>query len=449
MSKLNDLISRLSRAKAGVPDKSARASSGMAGNQPAKPGQGAIGFNFAASDKLIGIGNDERLHRAIRAFAPSQPILDIAEFAGRHTLLQQLVTAIEEHRNHLVIYGGRGTGKTSIAMALVSVARRAGYHCAYTSCNRDSSLETIFTSALSNLSIRFDEAFNPRAEDADPSATFADLLPEPLTAQGLIDVLSRIRGTRLLVVIDEFDRNERIGLTRDLTEIMKVLSDLAINCQIVIVGVGNVADSLVGEHASVARALFPARITAMDGAEIRDTIRVASANAGVSFAPDVIEAITSLASGRPFIARLIGLKAAKIALLRNSTQVGLDDLEAGVAELFTYLVSAGFGEIERLAMASNVSLVVFSAILASRRDATDRFQAANVAEALAPFSIQHDMTGPIRNLLGLMAAPECGVLIAEELDGETVYRFSDPRAEILVSLICWRGRRTSPMSGAK
>lgn len=405
-----------------------------------RPPEETVGFHFGASDRIVGIGNDERLHRAVKAFAPSQPVLDVAEFAGRHTLLQQLVTAVEEHRNHLVIFGGRGTGKTSIAMALLSVARRAGYTCAYTSCGRDNSLHAIFASALANLSIRYDERFDPRDEDASASATFADLLHDQISVQELIDVLARIRGTRLLVVIDEFDRNENPTLTRDMTETMKVLSDRAINCQVVIVGVGNVSDTLVGEHASVARALFPARITAMGTDEIRDTIHVAARNAGVEFAPDVVDTMTTLASGRPFTARLIGLKAAKIALLRDSRHVVAADLDIGVSELLTYLVSAGFGEIERLARSSSLSLVVFSAILSCHRDAFDRFSPADVAEALTSFAPQRDMTAPISNLLGLMASPEFGVLLAEPGDGTTLYRFSDPRAEILVSLTCWRAR---------
>lgn len=403
----------------------------------------AVGFHFAASDKLIGLGSDERLHRVIKAFAPSQPVMHIADFAGRRGLLQQIVAAVEEHRNHVVIFGGRGTGKTSIAMALLSVARRAGYHCAYTSCSRDSTLTTIFSSALSTLPLRFDQYFDARDETANAGASFADLLPDhAVSAQELVDILARIRGTRLLVVIDEFDRNENPVLTRDVTEVMKVMSDLAINCQIVMAGVGDVAESLVGEHASVARALYPVRVTAMKREEILDTLALASTRAGVALAPDVIEAVVSMASGRPYIARLVGLKASKFAMMRGADTAEMVDLDKGIGELLDYLVAAGFGEVEQLALASNVNLVTFVAIFGSHRDAADRFTVEDVIATLGPVNSQRDISGAIAGLLERMATPEYGVLhvdIGE--DGRRRYKFLDPRVELFTSLICFRAER--------
>jgi AAA ATPase domain len=405
-----------------------------------------VAFHFSASEKMAGFGSDERLLRAIKAFSPSQPILSISEFAGRGQLLQQLITAIEEHRNHLVLYGGRGNGKTSIAMALLSAARRAGYHCAYTSCSRESNLHSIFSSALADLSVRFDVHFDPRQHAEDAEITFSRLLPPPpVTPLELADTLARIRGTRLLVVIDEFDRNENVSLTRDLTEIMKVLSDRAINCQIVLVGVGDVAENLVGEHASVARVLYPVRISAMSAKEIRDTVAMAAHHAGIKFSEATYSAIENVALGRPYIARLTGLKAAKVALMRGSLLVEAADFYEGLADLKAYLISAGFAQIDAIVQASSASLRTFDAILRCHRDAADYFTAADIREAIDNVSDPREFTSAIVRLLEQLTAPECGVLLHDTRpDGTMRFKFIDPRAELLVSIVRFTHQLKNP-----
>ncbi len=182
-------------------------------------------FRFPASEHLIGDLANEQLFKVIKAFAPSQPTQEISQFAGRNDMLENVIAALEEHRNHLVLFGGRGTGKTSLAFAISVNARQAVTTAPTSPAAVRARSRSIFRSALVELPIRFDQYFDPRAEGADPTVTFESLVPDgTVTPQALVDVLARIRGTRLLLVIDEFDRNENATLTRDLTEIIKVVS---------------------------------------------------------------------------------------------------------------------------------------------------------------------------------------------------------------------------------
>lgn len=395
-------------------------------------------FRFPASDHLIGDFASEQLFKVIKAFAPSQPTQDISQFAGRHDMLENVIAAIEEHRNHLVLFGGRGTGKTSLAFAISLNARQAGYHCAYISCSRESTLESIFRSALAELPIRFDQHFDPRAEGADPTLAFESLVPEGgVTPQALVDLLARIRGTRLLLVIDEYDRNESPTLTRDLTEIIKVVSDRAIPVQVVIVGVGDVVDNLVGEHSSIARVLYAVRLSNMTNPQIRDILAVASQAAGVVLSPDATEAIVSIAYGRPYIARLVGLKTAKMALLRKAEIAGLEDFYAGTDELINYLSSAGFGRANRFVAESPRLKPFFVSILSCRRDAADRFTAADVAAALSEAGDPSDRTEAVQQALDMISSPDFGLLNVHP-GPRAMYQFVDPRAELCVSILCSR-----------
>jgi AAA domain len=408
-------------------------------------------FRFPASENMVGDQLSERLIRIIRSFAPSQPTQDMSQFAGRLDMLANVVAAIEEHRNHLVLFGGRGTGKTSLALALSSNARRVGYHSSYVSCGRESSIDTLFRSALAELPIRFDQFFDPRASDVDPSLTFDALLPdEPLSLQALVDILGRIRGTRLLVVVDEFDRNENPKLTRDITEIMKVVSDRNIAVQIVIVGVGDVVDSLVGEHASVARVLYAVRLSSMSEDQIRDTISVAANLAGVAISAAAIDAIVHVSHGRPYIARLVGLKTAKMSVLRGSSEATMIDFENGTGELIENLSSAGFGHANGLVSSSPNYMPFFVAMLKCKRDSTDRFTVADVASTLAQHSDSNDKNSAVERALEIVSSPDFGLLNVHP-GSPKMYQFIDPRAELCVSVLCWRmqAKRSVPASGGE
>jgi len=397
-----------------------------------------MAFRFLASDNMLGDIGSEKLLRAIKSFAPSQPTQSIAQFAGRANILTQVITAIEEHRNHLVLFGGRGTGKTSLALAMSSVARRVGYHCSYVSCTRESTINSIFRSALSELPIRYDHQFDPRNDEVDPSLSFEALAPQgEMTPQILADVLARIRSTRLLIVIDEFDRNENPTLTRDLTEIMKVLSDRAIPVQIVIVGVGDVVDNLVGEHSSIARVLYVVRLTSMSDQQIQDTLALASRHAGVEMQPEVMDAIVSISYGRPYIARLVGLKAAKMSLLRGSPFVEIEDFRSGTEELLGYLDSAGFGQAGRFIGASATNALLFVAMLKCRRDSSDRFTISDVCEGLASQSASIDFAKGVEQAIDLLASPEFGLLTVTP-GPVPLCQFVDPRAELCISILCGR-----------
>lgn len=390
---------------------------------------------------MLGNIGSERLLRVIKSFAPSQPTQSVVQFAGRADVLSQVISAVEEHRNHLVIFGGRGTGKTSLVLTMSSMARHVGYHCSYVSCSRESTIVSIIRSALSDLSIRYDQHFDPRNEALDPTACFDSLVPDGnVSPQELVDILARIKGTRLLVVIDEFDRNENPSLTRDLTEVMKVVSDRDISVQIVIVGVGEVVDHLVGEHTSIARVLYVVRLSSMSDQQIRETLAVASHYAGVELEPDVVAAIVGVAHGRPYIARLAGLKAAKMALLRNSLTVNMLDFAKGTDELLGYLESAGFGPAAHLIAASPRHLSLFMAMLQCRRDASDCFTASDVLSALEVPSHVSQAHANVAQSVNAMLTSASGLLNKVDGGSEPQYRFSDPRAELCISILCWRAR---------
>ena len=56
------------------------------------------------------------------AFTPSRPKYTSRFFAGRRWALQRIITAVEQDQAHIVIFGPRGIGKTSLANVLAESA---------------------------------------------------------------------------------------------------------------------------------------------------------------------------------------------------------------------------------------------------------------------------------------------------------------------------------------
>src|SRR5258708_656660 len=68
--------------------------------------------------------NAAQLHRANelgKVFSPSAPINTLSLFAGRIPQLRTVLDAINQRGRHVLIYGERGVGKTSLASILGEV----------------------------------------------------------------------------------------------------------------------------------------------------------------------------------------------------------------------------------------------------------------------------------------------------------------------------------------
>ena len=92
-----------------------------------KPTLGLPRFHTTAADHVDRERADPRARERVRlraSFTPAQPVIDPRMFAGRRDILETLIRAVEDQRSHVVIYGERGAGKTSL-LRMLSRAERA------------------------------------------------------------------------------------------------------------------------------------------------------------------------------------------------------------------------------------------------------------------------------------------------------------------------------------
>ena len=281
--------------------------------------------------KSTGEGADlEAVSRAIReAFTPTQPKKHWKNsFAGRYEILQRIIGAIEEQRAHIVVFGERGRGKTSLANVLTEIANEAGYFVLRCACSTDLSFEEMFRTFLKKLPRRFLDS-GPRgpAENETGVESFEGLLPEQaFGATELTNALRYLVGGHVIFVIDEYDRVKDEGLKNNLAETIKNLSDAGANVTLFVIGVARSLDELIGLHPSIQRNVLSIHLPLMSPEEIRRIIRAGEESSGVRFVGEVSSGIARLSKGLPYFAQLLCLHAARHAVSGGRTVIEIADL---------------------------------------------------------------------------------------------------------------------------
>jgi Cdc6-like AAA superfamily ATPase len=293
-------------------------------------------FNATASDQISSRTSDRfnALRAKLRhAFTPSQPVAERKFFAGREDVLRTIIRSIEDQRLHVVIYGERGIGKTSLMHVLTQAASEARYIVVYTSCGAHSSFDETFRSAAAEIPLLFHSGFSPTTAEAEKGSSLADLLPtEPLTPRKFGDLCSKLTGTRVLIILDEFDRVDEGSFRRDVAELIKNLSDRLGRVQLVLAGVAADLTELVEHIPSIRRNIFALRVPKMSEAEVLQIVANGEREADIKFDPNASAFVVTVARGSPYIASLICHHAAHAALDEGRSTVLPADVAKAVAQ---------------------------------------------------------------------------------------------------------------------
>ena len=304
-------------------------------------------FHSTAGDQFVTRGADRIVASRIKlrgAYTPAQPITDRRMFAGRTKLLTQLIRGIEDERLHVVIYGERGMGKTSLLHVLAQTAREARYLVVYVTCGAGSDFNEMMHTAAENIPLLYHADYGPTTPEAERGDSFATLLGhDTITVRGASDLLAKVAGTRVLIVLDEFDRAESGDFRRSIAELVKSLSDRSVRVQFVIGGVAANLNELVANVPSIQRSISALQVPKMTAAEIRSLIKNGEPITGITFDAGAVHAIIDRALGFPYLASLLSHRAGLNAIDRGVDTVTSQDVATATQDA----VEDAFGRISR------------------------------------------------------------------------------------------------------
>lgn len=324
--------------------------------------------------------HDAQRRRLGRAFPLAQPVSELRQFAGRRELLETIIRSIEDRRLHVVLYGDRGIGKTSLLHIVTTLAQQARYLVRYTSCSAASAFDPTFRAIAHDIPLLYHEGSDPTSTRVESGQTLADLLgSDPLTPGSLSEMLEGLSGTRLLVVLDEFDRTESADFRREVAELIKNLSDRGSRVQILVGGVAENLTELIRHIPSIRRNLLGISVGKMKVEEIEEIIGNGEAASGLVFDRSGRMQLVEAANGSPYLANLIAYQASSNAIDRRSALVESIDVVAGIAQTAAEL-SQRLDDAAAVQMNALIGGVQREDLRAALRHALDHFGHASVKQ---------------------------------------------------------------------
>ena len=345
-------------------------------------------------------------------------------FVGRNAERNRIIRAFVEDRAHVIIYGERGRGKTSLANFAMAHADAAIFDIARYTCSAGSDFDAIMRGLLLDLPPRWHRSprwfGGPPPAGSDLEDEPAALLPSrPLQPGDILSWLEAHRGSRLLFVVDEFDRVSDENTRTSIADMIKQCSDRGMPLSFMIIGVSDSVEQLLGRHPSIQRCVACVALPLLTDSEVEQIVAFGE-DAGVEFPALARSCIAKLARGVPYMAQLLSLRAGQAALDDGRTTICGSDLLAAIEAALVEadpLVQASFNTATRLERDAAV-LRVLRAAAAGPQDELGRFRV--------------NSNGPFLEVAGLQVDPALwqrvvttGVIRAVHGSEPDLYTFSE------------------------
>ena len=255
---------------------------------------------------------EQRISELANVFTPSRPKFGGMHFSGRRTTRERLRQILFHQGAHVLLYGARGLGKTSLSNAITALGDEYGYLVVRLSC----SSATPFEALARTVRRRLLQADIPHAEyDRDDVAT-----------QGLMDLFASANDHPVLFVLDDLDNIDDPDFRMMLLETLKGASDLGLSVRFLIVGVARDVESLFGRDVRLERSLVAVQLPHMSWDDLQTLIDSGMGSCGLMCPPDITATIRMVSRGLPFVAQCLCLNSALNAVSQSRTELNNWDL---------------------------------------------------------------------------------------------------------------------------
>ena len=117
-----------------------------------------------------------------QSFRPGTPIDQLSLFAGRFLQLKEIIRGISQRGRHVIIYGERGVGKTSLSRVLSEFLTQAGIDVISSeniNCHAGTDFSTLWHTVFREMSFSLAvPSIGFRNMPTDETRSMEDLLPE-------------------------------------------------------------------------------------------------------------------------------------------------------------------------------------------------------------------------------------------------------------------------------
>lgn len=283
----------------------------------------------------------ESLARVERAFRPGTPIKTQELFAGRTQQLKDAISGVFEAGTHILVYGERGVGKTSLlevtseVVSIIANNAQRPIHIVREICSAGDSYDSIWRRAFAKCPVllsRKQMGFGASTFNADLMTADGLISSDRLLDPGVVNAVMASAKIDLVFIFDEFDRVNDKDVSVPMADTIKATSDYGLRVTIILAGVGDDITELVSAHASIERSTKQILMPRMEFDELREIIDKGQEVAGIIFDDAARDLIVVMARGFPHYVHSLGQAAARSAVLRGGARVTEDHITVALQD---------------------------------------------------------------------------------------------------------------------
>lgn len=256
--------------------------------------------------------------RLTSAFRPGAPV-DTQDFlAGRTDQLTDILNATWQPGRHVILFGERGVGKTSVAKVVVEIKIAGGTHVLDSktiNCDESDDFSSIWHKAFGNIRITIE----------DKRTTLDELLPAIVSPDDVRSALVSLGGDTL-IVLDELDQLKDEIAKNLMAATIKNLSDHSVNTTLLLVGVADTLDELIAEHKSIERALVQVQMPRMTNDELKEIVNRGLQSIDMTIEDYAKDLIARFSFGLPYYTHSLSLYSGLKAIDDGRVHINVSDV---------------------------------------------------------------------------------------------------------------------------
>lgn len=378
--------------------------------------------------------------REIRgAFSPTAPVSRRDLFAGRASQLVELINGADQPGQHMVLFGERGVGKTSLANVAIEVLR-ASATAVRVNCLTHDSFSDLWRRAFDEIRVaKTVESAGFVPERREQALSVHQLLgsPDPMSLDDVRAGLALVTNEQPVVIFfDEFDRLADASVRLQFADCIKTLSDQIVSATIVIVGVSDDVDGLIAEHASVERALVQISMPRMSNSELGEILTRALGTVDMQIEDAALGRVTKISQGLPHYTHLLGQEAGVASFRAERAVVDTAAVDVAIERALSRTQESIASLYYRATYSARENLYkqVLLACAIAQSDDRGFFSAAAVREALSSLLSRRMEIPSFAMHLNAFSGDRGPVLRKEGVQRKFRYRFTNPLLQPYVLL---------------
>ena len=382
------------------------------------------------------MNKEDKLHLINEIFTPSAPIEDINLFTGRKEQLLNIKETINEKGQHVVMHGNRGVGKTSLSNMLVYLFENL--ITIKITCNRNDNFKTIWERALKKVKFAYPSkqvGYKPK-EKIDIVPIFVPEI-EDITPTEIENILFDIHEN-MIFVFDEFDIIRNKKTKAQMADMIKLFSDNLPFITIVIVGIAESVEDLLGEHPSIERCIKQVDLPLMNNKEAKDMINRNMGLLSLKIDNKISDKIIELSSGFPNYLHLLSKYSAFKAVLDDKSTIKMQHFKYAIEksiENSDHSIRKAYNIATQSSTKTNRFANVLLACALANTDENNSFSSTDVVKEYNQITDKLNKKESLNYNLGMLCKKERAEILTKNNKHKTTkYKFRKPLLKAFIKL---------------